>query len=51
MCGEGTGPTVVATGDANNLAILAEVYFAAPAKFAHSAVDGRVEGDAIARRD
>ena len=49
--GEGAGAAVVAAGDADDLAVVAEIDLAAPAEVAFAAVDGGVEGDAVAGPD
>ena len=49
ILGEGAGAAVLAAGDADDLAVVAEVDFAAQAVGALAAVDGGVEGDAVAR--
>ncbi len=46
--GKGSGAAVVATGDTEDLAAVAEVDFSALAEGAGSAEDRRVEGDAVA---
>ena len=46
--GEGAGAAIVAAGDAENLAIVAEIDVAAAAVGAFAAEDGGVEGDALA---
>src|SRR5207248_2277486 len=47
--GESPVPAVGAGGDAEHLAIIAEVHFAAPAVKAFAAIDGGIESDALAR--
>ena len=42
-------PAVISAGNADHLAVVAEIHFAALAERALAAVDRRVEGDAIAR--
>jgi hypothetical protein len=49
--GEGAGAAVLAAGDADDLAVVAEVDLAARQKSQTAAVDGGVEGDAIAGRE
>jgi hypothetical protein len=46
--GECSGAAVVAAGNAEDLAMVAEIYMAAKAVVAGATVDGGVEGDAVA---
>ena len=48
--GEGPGAAIFAAGDAGDLAVLAEINFAAETEFALTAVDSGIEGDAVAWR-
>src|ERR1700733_12022805 len=48
ILGKCAGATVVAAGNAEDLAMVAEIYVAAKAVVASAAVDGGVEGDAVA---
>lgn len=49
--GEGSGAAVVAAGDAQDLATVAEVHVTAETARASAAVDRGIEGDAIARSE
>jgi hypothetical protein len=46
--GESSGAAIVGAGDAEDLAAVAEIYIAAAAVLTFAAVDGGVEGDAVA---
>jgi len=48
ILGKCAGATVVAAGNAEDLAMVAEIYMAEKAVLAGATVDGGVEGDAIA---
>jgi len=48
ILGKCAGAAVVAAGNAEDLAMIAEIYVAAKAVLASAAIDGGVEGDAVA---